>query len=180
MLNVCSKSSFHELTALPNVLAQTTTAKPSGLSLETMSYTFWPNQWPDGLGEILRIAIFAMTLVNTFLMGIVAYVNPAERWRHLRAHAMEIASIIWKYRTRTDIFSSSGGKNSPPDVKDDSESTEELTPDKALHKSLTSWRTRLVNSSDLSLTLLQRRPLPTSNVYKHGQYKTVSMLVAMM
>ena len=125
----------------------------------------------------MRIIIFVLTLLSTFVMGLIAYINPAARWHHLRAHASELSSIIWKYRTRTGVFGNFESDSTASANVDGSVFTEKFNADKVLQKALAKWRRRVVNSADLAMTLLQRKPTTTdSDVYKHGQYKNPNRL----
>ena len=146
------------------------------MSFGPLVFTFWPTEWVAELGPIFRIIIFVLTLLSTFIMGLMAYINPAARWHHLRAHASELASIIWKYRTRTGVFGNFESDSTASANVDGSIFTEKFNADKVLQKALAKWRRRVVNAADLSMTLLQRKPTTEdSDVYKHGQYKKTAM-----
>lgn len=133
---------------------------------------FWPTQWIAELGPILRVVIFLLTVLSTFIMGLMAYINPAARWHHLRAHASELVSIIWKYRTRTGVFYFERHSTASAKVDGNNIFTEKFNADKVLQQTLAEWRRRVVNSADLSMTLLQQKPTTEdSDVYKHGQYE---------
>jgi len=123
------------------------------------------------LSPVFRGIIFVLTLFSTFVMGLMAYINPSARWQHLRAFATELLSIIWKYRTRTGEFSCTESNAMPEKKEDGVFASGTASAEKALKAALTKWRTRVVNASDLSMTLLQKRPEPSSSVYKHGQYQ---------
>ena len=69
---------------------------------------FWPTTWPDQAAEGFRFAVFGLAILSTFVLGIVAYVNPDDRWHHLRAHSAKLQSLVWHYRTRTGLFGDSG------------------------------------------------------------------------
>ena len=45
-----------------------------------------------------------LALLLTLLLGIQGFFRSDVRWRQLRASAMQLESIIWKHRTRVEVF----------------------------------------------------------------------------
>jgi hypothetical protein len=61
------------------------------------------------LGEYLseestRFAILGLSLCGSILACYIGFVNPAQKWMHLRGAALEIESEIWLFRTRSGEY----------------------------------------------------------------------------
>jgi hypothetical protein len=90
------------------------------------------------LAKESNYAVQILGLATSVLVSVISYLNPSQRWRHLRSCACKIRSEIWKYRTRIGNFSHIG---------DMYHSTEE-----AFFLFLSEWREELISGSDLLTT----------------------------
>ena len=71
----------------------------SAMSLDFSSIASWhPSSY-------LTLILVVSTLSQTFLIGLYRFHNPDQRWKAKHSMAMEIESIIWRYRTHTGPFS---------------------------------------------------------------------------
>jgi hypothetical protein len=104
--------------------------------------------------NLLTNLIFLLSLASTLVIAVTRYLNPTERWRHLRSAACHLESTIWRYRTR---------------VGPEFEVRQGLAkgPDEALNAAIDKWRKDLFTGSDLQVTPFVRKY--KENVYKHCQ-----------
>ena len=102
-------------------------------------------------------ALFAIALLSTSIISVLAFANPMSRWHKLRAAATQLQSKIWLFRTRCGPFQMQS-LNFDSDVEE-----------KRLEKELTSWRKAAVQETDLQRSDFQRQhPM---YYFTHGQYK---------
>ena len=46
----------------------------------------------------------ALSLANSIVAALIAYMNPAARWHHLKTSALFLESEVWSFRTRTGSY----------------------------------------------------------------------------
>ena len=122
--------------------------------------------------------IFLLTLLTSIIGSLLAFWNPIERWQALRASAMHTESIIWRFRTRTGVFTTgnAGGKSSSIETSGEIESSAVGTADSLqtpaymLRLKITQQRSSLEEGGDLLQTSFHREY--SNSVYKHGQYQS--------
>lgn len=103
---------------------------------------------------VLGHTIFALSITSSIVIGMMSYLNPVERWRHLRCSACSIQGIIWKFRARVEDFACDPGYP--------------MRPENRLSDALAAWRLELSAGSDIKTTSFRKPHQAT--VYKHGQY----------
>lgn len=104
--------------------------------------------------DSVRYATFILAALQLSIISVTAFVRPRMRWQSLRASAIHLQGIVWKYRTRTGEFKVSFSQ------KDVSEQT--------LLSALQRWRAATMNSADLATSTLEASYPP--HVYKHYQH----------
>jgi hypothetical protein len=127
--------------------------------------TLSPNKLAESIGldnKRANTTIFALSIASSFLAAIVAYYQPAKRWRQLRGETQFIASEIWRFRTRTGRYTC---------VANDAR-----RPERELLKVVKMVRTRTVDSADLGTTSWEKKY--PARVYRHSQWPPKAALKA--
>ena len=52
----------------------------------------------------LQFTVVVLSLITSFLAGMITFLNPQQKWQQLRGAALAIESEIWKFRTRTGTY----------------------------------------------------------------------------
>eukprot|EP00928_Gymnodinium_smaydae_P049379 TRINITY_DN33124_c0_g1_i1.p1 TRINITY_DN33124_c0_g1~~TRINITY_DN33124_c0_g1_i1.p1 ORF type:complete len:935 (+),score=59.82 TRINITY_DN33124_c0_g1_i1:99-2903(+) len=69
----------------------------------------------DAYDTVIQSIVFGLTLVASVVASTTMLVNPLQRWRILKCSAVELQSVLWKYRTRVGVFTvSATNPNSAP------------------------------------------------------------------
>jgi len=99
-------NSSSEKCQLASALPATFTASPALLRLINETETSCQvDPWPPAVFERLSATtlghiVFVLSLISSFILTIVGFLNPVERWRKLRSSACTLDSLTWAYRTR--------------------------------------------------------------------------------
>jgi len=64
--------------------------------------------------EVWQYLLQGLTLTGSFITGAVVFVDPLTKWSQLRGSALRLESEIWKFRTRTGVYSSSSSAMGTP------------------------------------------------------------------
>lgn len=117
--------------------------------------------WPPSVNELTRplklssLVVAILSLLTSFTIGALHYLDPVKRWQELRTAALCVESEIWKFRTRTGQYSV--------------DNFHKLRPRNLLRDNLQSI-TDQVYASGVVSTTGTFGPMKLSE-FKHGQYK---------
>ena len=99
--------------------------------------------------------LFAIALLSTSIISVLAFANPMARWRTLRAAATQLESTLWLFRTRCGPFRL---QSLGSDVEE-----------KRLERELSSWRKSAVQETDLQRSDFQKKY--PAHYFTHWQYQ---------
>ena len=52
----------------------------------------------------LQSIVVGLSLLTSLWTGVVTFLNPQQKWQQLRGAALAIESEVWKFRTRTGVY----------------------------------------------------------------------------
>ncbi|MAJ97152.1 MAG: hypothetical protein CMI56_00870 [Parcubacteria group bacterium] len=107
-----------------------------------------------------NLIIFCLSVASSLVAAIVAYYQPAKRWRQLRGETQFMASQIWRFRTRTGKYTCINNDKRAPERK--------------LLSVVQEIKSRVMDSADLDLTSWKRDY--KQKVFQHAQHPPKSAL----
>jgi hypothetical protein len=107
----------------------------------------------------------ALSLTNSIVAALIAYMNPAARWHHLKTSALYLESEIWGFRTRTGNYR-------------ENRISAARSAEKQFQETIKNLENETLQSGDLRRTVFFSKPSSAFN--KHNQFLSTGLCCSLL